>query len=130
MVKIAVPVANQRFCDHFGGAEAFAFYEADEQARKILSKTVVAAPPHERGIFPKWLRSQGATVVLAGGMGPRAEKMFEAYRIQAVLGVNGPSSQPDALVEAYLQGTLVTGENLHDAHHRGHGHQCDVRDEN
>jgi predicted Fe-Mo cluster-binding NifX family protein len=124
MVKIAVPVANQSFCDHFGGAEAFAFYEVDEKAKKIMSKTVVATPPHERGVFPKWVRSQGATVVLAGGMGPRAAKMFEAYRIEAVLGVNGPSSDPDAIVKAYLHGTLVTGENLHDARHGHHGHQC------
>ncbi|MFZ0888322.1 MAG: NifB/NifX family molybdenum-iron cluster-binding protein [Candidatus Binataceae bacterium] len=120
MVKIAVPLANESFCSHFGAAEAFAIYEADRKDKKILNQTVLAAPPHDPGIFPKWLKSQGVALVVAGGMGPRAARMFEAYRIDVVLGVDDPS-QPDAIVKAYLEGTLATGENLHNVQPRHRG---------
>jgi predicted Fe-Mo cluster-binding NifX family protein len=109
MMKIAVPVASGRFSEHFGGAEGFALFTADETSRAITGREMVAAPPHERGAFPVWLRSRGATAVLAAGMGPRASQMLAAYGIEVVLGVNG--DDPETLVEAYLEGRLAGGES-------------------
>lgn len=109
MMKIAVPVVSGRFSTHFGGAEGFALFTADETSRAITAREVVTAPPHERGAFPVWLRSCGATAVLAGGMGPRATQMLAAYGIEVVLGVDG--EDPESLARAFLEGRLVGGES-------------------
>jgi predicted Fe-Mo cluster-binding NifX family protein len=110
MAKIAVPIANQDFCAHFGGAEAFAMFTVDETGGAIASAEVLTPPPHERGAFPMWLRSQGVTAVLAGGMGPRASSMLVAYGIDVVLGVEG--RHPEMLAREYLAGRLTSSGSL------------------
>lgn len=123
-MKIAVPTAQGRFSEHFGGAECFGLYDVDEAAKTIRSKVEAEAPPHERGAYPRWLREQGAEVILAGGMGPRAIQMFDHYGIKVVVGVSGDA--PDALVQSFLEGTLIssgdpcTGGHLHDCGDHGH----------
>ena len=117
MTTIAVPLAQGCFSAHFGGADAFALYEIEEGAAAVRARRTVFAPPHERGAFPAWLKYQGATVVLAGGMGPRAVDLLAGHGIAVVLGAQG--SDPDGLVRDYLAGTLVatgegcTGGSLH-----------------
>jgi len=118
-MKIAVPMVQGRFSDHFGGAEGFGLFEVDEVSRIVVSRVFQAAPPHERGAFPRWLKEQGADVILAGGMGPRAMQMFEHFGIHVVAGVSG--GDPEALVKGFLDGTLqATGEGCSG----GHLHNC------
>lgn len=119
MMKIAIPLVQGEFSDHFGGAEAFGLFEVDESNRTILSHTFAPAPAHERGAFPRWLREQGADVILAGGMGPRAVQMFQQFGIQVVAGVAGHN--PETVVRDFLAGTLAaTGEPCGG----GHLHHC------
>jgi predicted Fe-Mo cluster-binding NifX family protein len=125
-MKIAVPVHQGKFSEHFGGAEEFAFYTIETADRSIGERRFDAPPEHGRGVFPMWLRRQGATVVLAGGMGPRASSILEQHGIEVVLGVRG--DDPDEVVRAFLAGTLVaTGEKCHEhsyhdcGHHDGQG---------
>jgi predicted Fe-Mo cluster-binding NifX family protein len=119
MMKVAVPMVAGQFSQHFGGADAFGLFEVDKAKGTILSKTVAQAPPHEHGAFPRWLQQQGASVILAGGMGPRAVQMFEQFGIQVVAGIAG--GEPDDVVHAYLADTLViTGEVCGG----GHLHAC------
>ena len=82
-MRIAVPLQQGRFSQHFGGAETFAFYTVDAASRSIADRQLDAPPEHGRGIFPTWLRRKGATVVLAGGMGPRAIDIFAQHGIEA-----------------------------------------------
>jgi predicted Fe-Mo cluster-binding NifX family protein len=51
-------------------------------------------------------------LVLAGGMGSRAQALFEEAGIQVVTGVL--SIPADEVVQAYLNGTLTTGANACD----------------
>lgn len=123
-MKIAVPVFEGRFSSHFGGAEAFALYTVDENSREVSEKSMTTPPEHGRGVFPMWLRNQGVTTVLAGGMGPRASDIFVGHGIDVVLGAEG--DDPEAMVRAYLDGTLsATGEPCHDHgfHDCGHGNE-------
>ena len=122
-MKIAIPIHDDKFCEHFGGAEAFAFYTIDEDSRTIGDRLLGAPPEHGRGVFPVWLREQGATVVLAGGMGPRAANIFADHGVEVVLGVQG--DDPERIVCSYLDGTLkTTGEVCHEHgfHDCGHDH--------
>lgn len=122
-MKIAIPMQEGRFCEHFGGAEAFAFYTVNERSRSIGNRHLGAPPEHGRGVFPVWLKQQGATVILAGGMGPRAANIFASHGVEVVLGVQG--EDPEKIARSYLEGTLeTTGEVCHEHgfHDCGHEH--------
>jgi tRNA-Thr(GGU) m(6)t(6)A37 methyltransferase TsaA len=109
MVTIAVPMAQGAFSSHFGGADQFALFQADEATGTILSTRIEAPPPHEQGAFPVWLNSQGVGAVLAGGMGPRAVQMLEGFGMRTILGIQ--SGQPEALVRMYLRGNLKSSQS-------------------
>ncbi len=121
MKTIAVPMAANGFSPHFGGAEAFALYTIDEASGTVAEKRLLRPPEHGRGVFPVWLRQQGAEVVLAGGMGPRAVDILARQGVEVVLGIAG--GEPDALVREYVAGILeASGEacHEHDFHDCGH----------
>jgi ATP-binding protein involved in chromosome partitioning len=123
-IRIALPTANGRLHGHFGGANEFTLVDADREARVVVGRQVVPAPPHKPGLFPHWLREQGVQVVLAGGIGRRALDLF------AKQGITVRAAQPDALVEvataAYLTGLLTEGPQgcSHHGHHE-HDHSHD-----
>jgi len=111
-MKIAIPLVEGRLCMHFGHCEEFAIVEAEVKDKKIVNKTLIVPPPHEPGLLPKWIQGQGADVVIAGGMGQRAQQLFTQNGIVVVVGA--PSETPESLVEAYLNKSLQTGENVCD----------------
>jgi predicted Fe-Mo cluster-binding NifX family protein len=49
-------------------------------------------------------------MIIASGMGGRAQGLFGDQGIEVLLGVSGGS--PDEIVASYLKGTLQTGENV------------------
>ena len=110
-MKIALPLADGRLCMHFGHCEQFALVETDEQ-ENIVDKTLLTPPAHEPGVLPAWLSEQGADVIIAGGMGQRAQELFGKKDITVVVGA--PSETPEEVVGAYLAGTLTTGDNVCD----------------
>ena len=83
---IAIPLAAGKLCMHFGHCEQFALVQADPTEKRIVGREDVTPPPHEPGLLPRWLAQQGATVILAGGMGQRAQALFAQNNIQVVLG--------------------------------------------
>ena len=111
-MKIAIPVADGRLTAHFGHCEAFAILEADQQAKEVASKSMHEAPPHEPGLLPRWLHELGTDVIIAGGMGQRAQQLFAENGIKVVVGA--PTETPEQLASAYLSGTLQAGENICD----------------
>ncbi len=111
-MKIAVPVANGRLCPHFGHCENFVIVTVNESDKKIEGTEVLTPPPHEPGVLPRWLGEQGANVIIAGGMGQRAQVLFQQQNIEVVVGAEAMA--PEALAQAYLDGTLKGGVNLCD----------------
>jgi len=111
-MKIAIPLAAGLLSPHFGQCEEFAILEVDEQTREISDKSLHPTPPHEPGALPRWLQELGADIIIAGGMGRRAERLFTQNGIAVVVGASAES--PEKLVSAYLDGTLQSGANLCD----------------
>lgn len=109
-MKYAIPCVNDQICMHFGHCEKFAL--VDEKDGEIVSKEMVTPPPHEPGVLPKWLHEQGANVIIAGGMGQRAQALFSENDIKVVTGAQ--SGSPEDIVLAYVKGNLVTGANACD----------------
>ena len=111
-MRIALPLANGRLAMHFGHCEEFAFVDADTETKSITGQTTEPAPDHQPGLLPQWLAEHGANVIIAGGMGSRAQNLFAQQNIQVVIGA--PSLDADALVRQYLDGVLATGDNICD----------------
>ncbi len=112
MMKIAIPLAEGRLCMHFGHCEQFALVTADETSKTIAGTKLLTPPPHEPGVLPRWLHEQGANVIIAGGMGQRAQSLFAANSIQVVVGA--PTGTPEKIVGDFLAGTLEVGGNACD----------------
>jgi len=111
-MKIAIPLAAGRLCMHFGHCEQFALVDVEENDGKAMQTTLVTPPPHEPGLLPGWLHQQGVALVIAGGMGQRAQQLFGQSGVKVLVGA--PSETPETLVSAYLDGTLQCGGNTCD----------------
>ncbi len=111
-MRIAIPLANGRLAAHFGHCESFALIDADAAAGRITGRNDVEAPPHQPGLLPSWLAQQGATLIIAGGMGRRAQDLFARQGIQVVVGA--AAETPERLASDFLAGRLQAGDNLCD----------------
>jgi predicted Fe-Mo cluster-binding NifX family protein len=111
-MKIAIPVANDKLCMHFGHCETFAILTVDPQTKKITGREDLTPPPHEPGVLPKWMGEQNVNLIIAGGLGQRAQQLLVEQNISMVIGA--PSATPEELVTAYLDGTLKSGDNVCD----------------
>jgi predicted Fe-Mo cluster-binding NifX family protein len=106
----AIPTAQGELCNHFGHCEKFALVTVKDG--KVVNQEMLTPPPHEPGVLPKWLAEKGANIIIAGGMGKRAQDLFTEQGIKVVTGA--PVAAPDQLVSHYLGSTLVTGANTCD----------------
>jgi len=111
-MRIAIPLAGGKLAMHFGHCERFALVDVNPTEKKILKREDIDAPPHEPGLLPKWLAERGANVIIAGGMGQRAQGLFVEHGIKVLVGA--PAETPQKLVADFLAGTLQSGENVCD----------------
>jgi predicted Fe-Mo cluster-binding NifX family protein len=111
-MRIAIPLADGKLSMHFGHCEHFALVDVNPAEKKILKREDIEAPPHEPGLLPPWLAERGVTMIIAGGMGQRAQKLFAEQGIQVVVGASADT--PERLVGDFLAGTLQSGENVCD----------------
>lgn len=111
-MRIAIPIANGQLAMHFGHCQEFALVDVDKDAKQIVKTEMAEAPEHQPGLLPRWLAEKGANVIIAGGMGSRAQALFEEQNIHVVIGA--PSDGVENLVTAFLDGTLQSGENICD----------------
>ena len=116
-MKFAIPTAQGKLCQHFGHCEKFVFIEVDETSKEILSNEAIQGPAHAPGILPPWVAEQGATIILAGGMGGHAQSLFAEQGLKVITGV--PSEAPEKIVMDYLNDTLTIGINGCDNSHCG-----------
>ena len=111
-MKIAIPLIEGKLAMHFGHCQEFVLIDADEQAKKIIKKESVQPPGHEPGVLPRWLHEQGANIIISGGMGSRAQSLFAENNIKVITGAT--SDEPEKIVMDYLNGSLVSGDNICD----------------
>ena len=111
-MRCAIPITGGMVASHFGHCEEFALFTVDERSKKILRKELVSSPRHQPGLLPEWLAEQGVSLVIAGGMGSRAQNLFQQNRIVVVTGIL--ESDPEKVVQSYLNGKLNIGPNICD----------------
>lgn len=111
-MKIAIPTANGQLCMHFGHCEQFAFVTVDPDNKTVTGTEMLTPPPHEPGVLPKWVAENGGNLVIAGGMGQRAQTLFNQKGVDVLVGAQVDS--PQNLAIAYLNDSLQTGQNACD----------------
>ena len=111
-MKIAIPMTNGTISSHFGHCEQFAIIDVDVDNKKVISSELITPPPHEPGLLPRWLAEKSVQLVIAGGMGQRAQGLFKENNIDLIVGIT--DNTPEKLVELYLNNKLVSGQNTCD----------------
>lgn len=121
IMKIAIPSAEGKLCAHFGHCENFTLVEINPETKEILN---IETRIPEEGIScqsASWISEQGANLVIAGGIGGRPLNIFAQNGVTVIAGC--PEIAIKEIIEAYLDGTLVPGENACGGeHHHCHGH--------
>jgi len=111
-MRYAIPITDGKVAAHFGHCSHFALFDVDEAAMTVVSKETIPSPGHQPGLLPAWLAEEGVSVVIAIGMGSRAQAIFNENQIEVVIGVLG--DDPEKAVLDYIKGGLATGDNICD----------------
>lgn len=118
--KVAIASDGPAVAQHFGRCPAYTLVEINNG--KPINKTVIPNPGHQPGFLPRFLSEKGVSCVIAGGMGPRAQNLFEEQGINTIVGVTGPI---DEVIENYFSGDLIGGESLCEHDGDDHNHGCE-----
>ena len=111
-MKFAIPTVDGLLCPHFGHCQRFAIIDVNTDDNSISNIETLTPPAHEPGVLPAWLGQMGCDVIISGGMGGRAQTIFNQNGIRVIVGA--PSDKPETIVKAYLEGKLITGDNVCD----------------
>jgi predicted Fe-Mo cluster-binding NifX family protein len=111
-MRIAIPLVQGTLSLNFGHCDQFAIFDINDSLKKVISRKDATPPGHEPGVLPRWLHENNVSVIIAGGMGQRAQQLFTQNDIKVVTGASGQT--PEELVYAFLEDTLETGDNICD----------------
>ncbi len=106
-MKAAISTDGPYVSAHFGRCPSFTLVEID--GTRVLKKEVIANPGHHPGFLPRFLHERGVSVIVAGGMGGRAQALFDEEGIRTVMGVSGTVEET---IAALCTGTLAGGASL------------------
>ncbi|MFX1490099.1 MAG: NifB/NifX family molybdenum-iron cluster-binding protein [Promethearchaeota archaeon] len=106
-MKIAISSDSGNVSAHFGRAPEFTFITIENN--QVIEKKVLPNPGHTVGSIPQFINNQGASFMVTGGMGHRAQDFFNQYGIEVIMGITG---KIDVVIEKILDGTLEGGESL------------------
>lgn len=119
--RIAIPVDEGAISGHFGHAGRFVIFDIDGASCRVAGSAELDPPEHGVGVIPEWLKSEGVTLVIAGGIGRQAKDLFSKSGIEVISGVT--ITDPAEAVRAWLDGELVgTDTTCNHDHGKGCGH--------
>jgi predicted Fe-Mo cluster-binding NifX family protein len=100
---------------HFGRCPYYTIVDVED---KTVSDVQIIDNPyftnHVPGAVPQFIKEQGAQVMIAGGMGPRALELFNQLGIEAI--TTGIQENLEAILNAYLRGE-ISGATGCEHHH-------------
>ena len=123
MKRIAVACEDNQGLDgqisqHFGRCPYYLI--VDVEGDEIVKTDTIANPyytQHTPGVVPEFINEQGANVMIAGGIGPRAIDLFASMGIEVVSGIAGNAGD---IVQSYLKGEVSGVEECGHDHPAGH----------
>ncbi|QRN86357.1 DUF134 domain-containing protein [Clostridia bacterium] len=113
VIRIAMPTTDGITVDeHFGHCKSFAVY--DMEGNNIVDQKSLTPPPHAPGVLPNFLGEHEVDVIITGGMGQMAIRLFKDQNIDVILGASG---KIDETLAEYVGGELVSKGTPCDHHH-------------
>lgn len=106
-MKVAIATDSGSVSAHFGRCPTYTFLDIENG--EIIKQTKVDNPGHATGTIPRFMHDNNVKVMIAGGMGWRAQEFFKEYGINVILGVSG---KIDDVIKKVKEGTLKGGESL------------------
>jgi predicted Fe-Mo cluster-binding NifX family protein len=103
---------------HFGRCASYTIVDIEEG--NVVTREEIPNPGHQPGFLPQFLSERGVNVIIAGGMGPRAQNLFSQKNIETLIGVQGPI---DTVIAQFLKQELEAGEDMC-GHQHGHA-ECE-----
>ena len=117
VMKIAIPYENGEVFQHFGIAELFRVYTAEDGRVTDAALLEAKGLGHNHAGVAALLREAGVSVVLCGGIGAGAEQALAEAGLTLCSGVTGSA---DKAAQDYLSGTLQHGAGANCDHHHHH----------
>ncbi|MHA1770495.1 MAG: NifB/NifX family molybdenum-iron cluster-binding protein [Candidatus Thorarchaeota archaeon] len=116
MMRIAFASINEglesELSPHFGRCPYYVFVDLDnDTVKSVTTKNNPYYSGHQPGVVPQFVAQEGANVIVAGGMGPRAIDWFNQ------LGVTPITTVPrkiNAILKDYIEGKLAGAESCKD----------------
>lgn len=113
---IAIPTSDRINVDgHFGHTKEFAFFTIVDGV--VKEQYFVIPPTHTPGVLPKFLSENGAKVIITGGMGAMAVKLFNNNSIDVILGAKNTLSN---VVSKFINGSLESTASVCNHNHGDH----------
>jgi len=109
-MRIAIPSKDDRGLEsniamHFGKAPYYTYVDVDLEEKKILGVETIKVPfeSHDPGNLPLFVKEHDGELVMAYGMGVRAQEFFNYMGIKVLTGVFGKVGD---VVKALLEGKI------------------------
>ena len=106
-MKAAISTDGNFVSMHFGRCPHFTI--VDIQNSKIITKETIENPGHQPGFLPQFLREKGVECIIAGGMGMKAQELFNQHNIKQIVGVLG---KVEDIIHKLVNGTLTGSKSL------------------
>ena len=106
-MKVSISTDGEHVSAHFGRCPSFTLAVISDGREQ--ERSVVPNPGHHPGSLPLFLKQRGVDCVVAGGMGQRAQMLFNEVGIRTVVGITGTV---DDVVRKLAEGTLQGAESL------------------
>ncbi|HBY21655.1 MAG: dinitrogenase iron-molybdenum cofactor [Clostridiales bacterium GWE2_32_10] len=114
-MNVAIACNGDMSSDHFGHCEGFKVYEVE--GKDIKNEYFLENPGHKPGFLPVYLNEKGINIIIAGGMGERAQELFNENNIQVIVGASGKAGD---LINEYLKENLKSDGSVCSKHeHEG-----------
>ncbi len=105
-MRVAITSDGNAVYPHFGYCPMFTIVEIEDG--KASHRITLENPGHVPGFLPKYLQDKGVNLVVTGGMGQKAIRLFDQAGVEVIVGVSGSIDQ---VVEDLINGTLEGGES-------------------
>jgi predicted Fe-Mo cluster-binding NifX family protein len=105
-MKAAISKDANQVAVHFGRCDGYEIVEIADG--EIIGRRSIENPGHEPGALPRLMQDLDVECVIAGGMGPRAQQLFDQYDIRTIVGISGDL---DTAVSALAAGDIESGDD-------------------
>ncbi len=116
---VAVTYENGNVFQHFGHTKQLKIYDIEDN--NIKEEKILEVNESGHGALVELLSSNGAQILICGGIGSGAKEGLEKANIQYYGGVLGSA---DNAVKDLLNKKLKYDENIHCKHHEHNEHSC------